>query len=633
MNITESLELVLEHMQSGNIRQAEHICKKILKKRPDNADALHFLGIIYSELGNYDLARDTIKKALQIDPNFADAYNNLGNIFYRTGQFDEAITHYKTALQLHPDLARTYYNLGIALQEKKQLDEAIHSYQKALELHMSSFGLYNNLGLALHEKGRIGEAIHYYQRAVDLDPGRAEAYYNLGNAMKDSGKPDQAIVAYEKDNQNNPNYAEAYNNLGIILKDKGYFDEAIMHYKNALHLNSNYTEAYNNLGIALKDKGYFDEALTYFEKALQSNPKLPITYFNLGAFFYETGQFDKAKQHYENALLIDMDYADAHYNLAHTLLLCGNFSEGWRELEWRWKTEDFLYRQRTFLQPTWDGSSLQGRTLFIYAEQGVGDEIMFASCFPDVIDRATLCIIECDRRLVPLFSRSFPAAQCIERSTSADSIQPVMPDFDVVIATGSLPLYLRSHLATFPQKRAYLIPDPVKVDRWRNLLTALGEGLKVGISWRGGKKPHVKKARSILLEKWEEIFSVEGIHFINLQYGDCKAELQEVKDRFGVLVHNWDDADPLKDLDNFSAQISALDLVISIDNATVHMAGSLGMPVWTLLPFVPDWRWMLHREDSPWYPTMRLYRQPSLGDWVSVMGKVKDGLLKLLGHN
>jgi hypothetical protein len=254
---------------------------------------------------------------------------------------------------------------------------------------------------------------------------------------------------------------------------------------------------------------------------------------------------------------------------------------------------------------------------------------MFASCFQEVIEQASVCTVECDKRLLPLFSRSFPEAVFIERVKETDDNLSHLPQTDLVIPLGSLPKFLRTDLNAFP-RRSYLIPDAAKVEIWRNRLKTLGDGLKVGVSWRGGAAPKVKRRRSIKLEQWKKLFSLSGLHFINLQYGDCKDELKEIKETFGITIHNWEDADPLKDLDDFAAQIAALDLIISVDNSTVHMGGALGKPVWVLLPYVPDWRWMLNREDSPWYPTIKLFRQPSCGDWDPVIDKIKDDLLTLL---
>jgi tetratricopeptide (TPR) repeat protein len=562
MNIGEAVDLAIEYYQSGDLQQAENICRKILRKEPNNADALHCLGVIYSQRGEHDRAIDYIKRALQIDPEFADAYNNLGNIFQEIKQLDEAIASYEKALQIKPHSSKTYYNLGICLQEKGQLDEAIRCYREALQLNFNTFGLFNNLGLALEEKGQLDEAINYYQNAISLNPSFAEAYYNLGNA----------------------------------LKDKEHFDQALASYKKALQLNPNYADAYNNLGLILKDKGQLKEAVYYYQRALDVNPSL----------------------------------ADAHLNMGLALLSGGNFRLGWKEYEWRWKTKEYIHEQHKFSKPLWDGSSLRGSTLFVYAEQGVGDEIMFASCIQEVIEQADSCIVECDKRLVPIFRRSFPNAQVRERS-AADTDYPFeLLSVDSIIPIGSLPLYLRSDISSFSPRKNYLIPDARKVNEWHERFKKIGDSIKVGISWRGGKKAQVRLKRSTTLEQWARLLSIKEASFINLQYGDCTAELHEVHEKLGITVYDWEDADSLKDLDGFAAEIAALDLVVSVDNATVHMAGSLGVPVWTLLPFVCDWRWMIDFEDTPWYPTMRLFRQPAPGDWNSVMEKVSEELQKLV---
>jgi hypothetical protein len=258
---------------------------------------------------------------------------------------------------------------------------------------------------------------------------------------------------------------------------------------------------------------------------------------------------------------------------------------------------------------------------------------MFASCLPDVIAQADLCIVACDKRLVPLFSRSFPDCTVIEHFNLGDTCPSNILSTDVRISIGSLPKFLRPHPGSFSGRKAYLIPHAQRLNIWHDRIASLGEGLNVGISWRGGANPRIIRQRSIMLKQWAELFSLSGIHFVSLQYGDCKNELREAKEKLGVTIHDWEDADPLKDLDNFAAQIAALDLILSIDNSTVHMAGALGKPVWVLLPYVPDWRWMLKREDSPWYPTMRLFRQHSPGDWETVLANVRNELLKLLQSN
>jgi tetratricopeptide (TPR) repeat protein len=569
IDVNKKIESALEEHKAGNLRQAELLYRKILKSYPNNVDALHLLGVLYHQKGDYDSAINNIRTAIKLDPGFAEAYNNLGNVMRDKGLVDEAEIHYQKALRINPNFAIAHNNLGNIYTEKKLSDKAMVSFKKALQIHPDFAEAYNNLGRVLAEKNRHDEAISYYQKALQL----------------------------------NSTLASAYNNLGAALMEKEQFDEAVTHFQKAIGLNASFVDAYSNLGNALHCKGQLYNAVTLYQKALDLNPS----------------------------------FGDAHFNMSLTLLLSGDFYQGWKEYEWRWKAREFLknsciHGPSSFLQPVWDGSYLQEKSLLIYAEQGVGDEVMFASCFEDAIKQIGTCIVECDERLIPIFSRSFHRASFVKRVKNADNHLAQLPRTDMVIPLGSLPKFFRSDPMLFP-KKSYLIADANMVHAWIDRFRTIGKGIKIGISWRGGAKPGVIRKRSIKLEQWKKIFSLSGVHFINLQYGDCRNELEEAKEKLGVTIHDWEDVDPLKDLDNFVAQIAALDLIVSVDNSTVHMASALGKPVWVLLPFVPDWRWMLNREDSPWYPAIRLFRQSSLGDWESVIVKVKGELLKLLNKN
>ena len=496
----------------------------------------------------------------------------LASQFHRAGNYQQAAKMYEQALKLDPYNVRILNYLGNVFQDQRVYDEAIEYYQKAIQLNPAFAGSYYHLATVFEATAQYDKAMQYYEKAVQYDPHFAGSYNNLGNVYRKLDRADEAIPYFQKAIGGNPRFWGSYYNLGEVYQSKALDDDAIACYQKVLELNPQHIATMNNVANLLLERKQIDEALSYCQRAIHLDP----------------------------------DYGEPHLTIAMILLLMGNFEEGWKEYEWRWKTEDAKQWQRKFIQPVWHGSPLTGKTIFIYTEQGVGDEIMFASCFPDIIDQAEKCIIECDRRLVPLFSRSFSGTEIIERSGIDTGIQSAPPFFDTVTAMGSLPLYLRSSLSCFPQRNAYLIPDPETVDKWHKRLGALGGGCRVGISWRGGKDPRSQKIRSIDLQKWRELFLLKGVTFVNLQYGDCNEYIAKVKESSNAMIYDWEDADPLKDLDDFAAQISALDLVISVDNATVHMAGALGVPVWTLLPYSPNWRWMLDREDSPWYPGMRL---------------------------
>ena len=620
----KNLETAIRHYQSGSLKQAEMICRQILKKNPNNSDTLHLLGLILIQAGKYELAINHISKAIHVTPNMYSYYFDLGNAFACTGQIDEAINNFKKTIELKPDYFGAYNSLGNALKEKGIFDEAINYYRKALTIKPDYAEAYHNLGAALKEKGKLDEAINNYRKALKLKLDNPLAYYNLGTALAEKGKLDEAIEEFRKALKLKPDFAEAHYNLGVALKEKGMFDEVIEELRKALTIKPDYADAYNNLGTAFKEKGMLDKAINNYRKALTLSHDNPLVYYNLGSAFSDKGLIGEALNHYRMALSLKPDYSDAHWNMSLLLLKRSNFEQGWRKFEWRLLEKDYIPLYSP--QPHWNGLPLKDRTLLIQAEQGVGDEIMFASCLPDVISQGGHCVLECDMRLMPLFSRSFPEVKLIPRINADYPDQNHLPQADVKIAIGSLPLHFRPDLSSFPQQKSYLVPDKQEVERWSIRFKELGEGLKVGISWRGGKEARVRHMRSTALQRWTDLFSIAGIHFINLQYGDSVRELQEIKEETGVTIHDWEDADPLKNLDDFAAQIAALDLVISVDNSTVHMAGALGVPVWTLLPFACDWRWMQEVDDTPWYKSVKLYRQSTLGDWESVLGRVEYDL-------
>jgi FkbM family methyltransferase len=665
----EKLQLALRYHQAGDLEQAARLYREILSFRPDNVPALDLLGVVYYQFGNYDLAIEFITKSLRLNENNPDAYNHLGSALKAKGQTDRAAACFQRAIALNPKLAEAYFNLGNTLVAKGQFDNAISHYRRAIGINPNFFAAYYNLGNALHDKGNAGEAIISYQEALKLNPDSADIYDALGMVFQERGEADQAIAYFKKAIELNPNFTVAYANLGKCFQEKGDLEEALTYYERALKLNSDHSVSsnlYNNMGVIYQKKGQFHESLAYYKKALELDPDqsgiyknigsvlhdvglfdeatdnyrkaLALapgdaeTYCNLGSVFEDKGQFDEAFNFYQKALQINPALAEAHWNISLAQLKSGNFGEGWKGYEWRLLKKDA--RPSSFGQPRWDGRSLKGKGLIVGAEQGVGDEIMFASCLPDVISQADLCVVECDKRLVPLLARSFPEASFIERrdlsqinNTSIPfSIRGKPEAADFQIRIGSLPKFLRQDFTDFPEQRSYLVPDHQKVILWRRRYEELGEGLKIGISWKGGSKPSVRLARSTVLGQWTKLFSVPGIHFINLQYGDCRGELGEAREKMGVTIHDWEDADPLKDLDDFAAQIAALDLVISVDNSTVHMAGALGIPVWTLLPFACDWRWMREFEDTPWYKSVRLLHQESLGNWNGVFDRISSTL-------
>lgn len=616
---------------TGRNEKAVMASRRALALKPDAFNVYNTLGNALSGLGRLDEAIENYQKAIKLNPKIPETHFNLGNAFRKQDKFDEAAESYKQALIYKPDFAEVYFSFGQLFICKNDLESAANSFLQAIDIRNDYYEAYYNLGNVLMEQKKPDAAIACYEQALKTKPDYVDAYCKLGNALYSQKRYDEAVISYQNAITFKPDFAEAYYWLGKLFSDQEEMNKAIANYEQALRLQSDFAEAYNGLGNVFRFQGKFENAMMNYEKALKIKPEFAEVYYNISNIFLDQGKTEEALESCKKALEIKPDLAEAHWNMALALLTKGDLERGWKKYEWRFLKKDAAHLP--FPQPCWDGSDLKGKKLFVCAEQGVGDEIMFASCLPDVIAQAEKCIVECDKRLVPLFTRSFPEAIVIERINDNDPYPRFVFSADIKIPIGSLPQFLRTDLSRFPQQKSYLTPDKEKADLWRNRFRELGDGLKIGISWRGGKEAYVKRIRSINPEQWIKLFSISGIHFINLQYGSSPDELKGISDRLGKTVHDWDDSDPLKDLDDFAAKISALDLVISVDNSTVHMAGALGVPVWTLLPLACDWRWMQEFDDTPWYPTMRLFRQGKFGEWEEVCERVCESLKGLIQKN
>ena len=390
-----------------------------------------------------------------------------------------------------------------------------------------------------------------------------------------------------------PTYATAHNNLGVILHKKGDFERAIASYHQAIEISPGNSEAYNNLGASLHAKGDIEKSVWAYEQAIITNPK----------------------------------FAEGHKNLGMLLLQKGDFEKGWELCEWRWLCKDFPFEHRNFPQPIWDGSYLKGRSIVVWAEQGVGDEIMFTSILTDLLQLEAEIMVECDLRLVTLFQRSLPNIQFFPRYNLPET-QLLDTSIDYQIPMGSLGRWLRPDTDSFQQKtNPYLQACPKKTKQLREKYKKLaGDKLLIGISWKSVNQ-YTGKEKSTSLDDWTPILSLQDCYFINLQYGNVDKEIKEYcADKDNVFMYAEEEIVPLENLDDFAAQTSALDLIISTSNTTVHMAGALGKNIWTLLPYIPDWRWMLNREDTLWYPKMKLFRQHEIGNWPGVFSKVEVAL-------
>lgn len=445
------------------------------------------------------------------------------------------------------------------------------------------------LGVSLLKQKRYEDAIDCFILALHYRPDFAEAHFQLGLAQIHLEQFDQAIESLRAVVDLKPDYADAHCNLGYVLyKHREELDEAEAHLRRALELDPGKLEAQTNLAMVLDHRGHSDAALDMYERILTITPE-------------------------DN---------EVRLNRSLILLARGDYARGWPEYEAR----RVLEAHREFPFPEWDGTSLNQRVMLIHAEQGLGDEIMFASCLDEVIVQARHCVIECHQKLEKIFQRSFPAATVRGTLQTGKSQNWLGGEagIDCKIGIGSLPLHFRRHRADFPAHSGYLKADPARKDYWRSRLGALGEGPKIGISWRGGAIRTRRYMRSIPLEEWTPLLRLPGMHFISLQYGECQDEIDAVSRTSGIRVHHWPEA--IEDYDETASLASALDLVISVQTAVIHLAGALGRPVWVLVSSRPEWRYQEAGESLPWYPSVRLIRQATAGEWGPVMDQASRRL-------
>jgi len=532
---------------------------------------------------------------------------------HQEGRFDEAVRGYERVLKVTPGDADALYLLGTAHSQAERYERALPLLEKALKRRPGHPETLNNIGLTLKGMRREQEALAYYERALALQPDYADAHNNMGNVLELLGRLDEAEPHLRRALELQPDHADAHCNLGLVLMRKDRFSEAAASLQRGLALRPNHAVSYDFLGSIYKIWGRFDEALANLDRAVSLNPDAYSSHNNRGAVLEELGRYEEALRDYQRAAEIAPHEHDARWNQAFLFLRQGILDRGWEAHELRLAREGQVSVRFPF--PQWQGESLAGKTLLVYAEQGLGDEIMFASCIPDVIAMAGHCIIECEPRLAPLFRRSFPTATVIGGDRNEIGWLLDMPQIDVQVAVGSLPRFLRPSIDSFPERAGYLLPDPGKTAHWRARLNALGPGLKVGICWRSGLTVGERKKLYSDLVQWGPILHIAGVQFVNLQYGDCADELRDAFAQTGVPITNFEDIDLRNDIDGSAALTACMDIVISAATAVLQLAGALGVEALCIRSFGKQWPDLGQNEFNPWHPRTRLIPQLVAGDW------------------
>jgi tetratricopeptide (TPR) repeat protein len=535
---------------------------------------------------------------------------NAGLAHHQAGRLSEAAQQYRQALEANPQHADSLHLLGVIAIQSGRHDLAVDLIGQAITLNGTVALFHCNLGAALKPLGRVADAINSFWRAVSLDPAHADAHSNLGAALKETGELEQAQACYHRALALRPDFPEAHNGLAAVLSEQGNTQGAIASYTRALTARPAYAEAQCGLGVALATEGRLLEAVTCYHRAISLNPEYPEAYHNLGTALAEQGELDAAAACYRRAVALRPGWAAAHFHLGMVLLTQGDMAAGWAAYEWRWQMPG--HPANPFTVPQWRGEPAEGRTLLIHAEQGYGDTMQFCRYAALAAGRGFRVVLTVQRPLARLLCDLSGVDQVVAHGDP-------LPPFDLHCPMMSLPLAFGTDLDTIPHAAPYLRADTELAAQWQRRLAGLGQTQpRIGLVWAGTGKTSTNPRRSMNPALLGPLLALPGLQFFSLQK-DCPAP--------GGMI---DLMDGMADFADTAALIANLDLVISVDTAVAHLAAAMGKPVWMLDRFDADWRWLRGRDDSPWYPTLRLYRQPAPGDWFTVLTEVIGDLLEMV---
>jgi tetratricopeptide (TPR) repeat protein/ADP-heptose:LPS heptosyltransferase len=592
-------------------RQEESIARynSAIALQPDYVEAYINRGIAFYELRRLEDSIASYNYAIAIQPDFAEAYSNRGIALYELGRMEDAKASFDSAIVAKPDYSIAYNNRGNTLGNLGRLDEAVISYDRAVKIKPDYAQAWYNRGRALQELQRLEDAIHSYDRTIEINPELVEAHLNRGTALKELKRSQEALASCNLAIDGKPDYAEAWYNRGNVLQDLKRFNEAISSYDRAIEIKPDYADAYSNLGNSLKELNCLQEALSSYDRAIEIKPDYAEVYSNRGNVLKELNQLDAALASYDRAIEIKPNYADAYWNKSLALLLKGDFDLGWELYEWRWKTEEISKNKRNLPQPLWLGSEdLICKTILLHAEQGLGDAIQFCRFASLVKKRGAYVVMEVPKTLAGLLSGLEGVDEIIPKGEK-------LPLFDYHCPLLSLPFALKTDLKSIPNTTPYLRASTSKVASWKH---KLGVKIKprIGLAWSGSTSHKNDHNRSIKLKELLPILPK------NYEYICLQKEIRDndKKDLVGGEIRSF--VDEIEDFNDTAGLCELMDVVISVDTSVAHLAAAMGKPTCLLLSHIPDWRWLMGREDSPWYETVKLYRQDVDRSWTVVLSKL-----------
>ena len=611
-DITQGLAL----QQAGQWPDALACYRRLVARSPADARGHFLLGVAEAHCGHLPQAIQALQKSLGLKPDFVEAAQALGGAYLVQGKYRDAAAALENARRLAPAIATVHYELGAAYLGLKQPTQAIASYQAAIRLKPDYADAYNNLGNVLKNAGRMEEAEAAYEGAITASADHAQAWYNLGIVRQLRDKPAGAIEAYQRALILVPGNFSAENNLGLVLRNEHRLDEAIAAFQRAIALNPTYEKALNNLGTALQDRNRLAEAIAVLESAVALSPNDANALCSLGNVLVASNRAAESIPLYEKAHRLKPKLQEVTYNIALAQLVLGDLEHGWAGYDSRTESPRFVERYR-FQKPRWTGKeSLEGKTILLFAEQGLGDTLQFIRYVPRVAKLAARVIVRIQPALKPLLGQPDGILYLAPEDGT--------PSFDYQCPLLSLPYVFGTRLESSPAEIPYVRAPEAKLAAWRAVF-AKAPGLKIGIVWSGNPKHQFDYNRSLPIGQFAKILEGVPAHFFAIQkdirIDDARALL--------MLPTVTDLSRQITDFSDTAAIVSALDLVIAVDTSVAHLAGALGTKTWTLISYAPDWRWLLERTDSPWYPSMRLVRQTEAGNWDPAVTALNRELMAL----
>ena len=615
LNFLGTIQLIV-----GNYEKSIEYFKKVIKLLPSHPNALYNLGLAYQQINMFEEAEVYYKKLLLVNDFHPDALNNLGLIYFHTNKFTEAESCYNDVLKYQPDNVSAINNLANLYLKLSKYNLAIENYLRAIKVQNNNEDLFYNLGTCYLSTGQNEKAIECFSKALEIKPGHIDALNNLGVAYTNIRDYDNAASAYKKIIELDEKNSTAYFNLGRSKGKTGDVENAIEYLKNSYSLNTENKNALLELGNIYYKMNDLANANHYFDLAAGNNESRPYVFNGLGLVALSKCKVDEALDYFDLAIQSDPERPETHYNKAHALLLKGNYEEGWAEYEWRLKRKDVPVPE--FTKPSLIGNDPKGKTVLVYAEQGLGDTINFVRYLKTLKSKAGKIIFVCDKSLIPIFKQ----LDFIDEIYPGEKFDDATGNYDYQIALMSLPFYFKTNRSNIPCDIPYIKPQPELIEDWENILGKKSMP-RVGLVWAGNPKNTRDKIRSCSLKYFQTLFTIPDIEFISLQKGIAVKELEENK----YPVKNY--SSYLNSFADTAALIHHLDLVVTVDTSVAHLAGAMGKEVWTLISFLPDWRWLLNVSDTAWYPTMKLFRQKYENDWSGVIDQVHFRLMKQFKNN